>query len=713
MTRLYLASLAGCLALLCALPLPGQTQPQDTIGVITRNLLDQAARRADPARVKAEALRWSERLSTDGSWSDLDYDTRSRGSWDPARHLQRTVVMARACMPDVGSAPQLSANVEKAVGFWINRKPEPRSDNWWFETIGIPQDAGSILLFMQQSPTPLSDAGVNGLLRWMKKGRTIESQASTELVRILNIGRHYILRGCVTGDESLIRLAAEHVDRMLQPEAGYSGIQADYSYHSHGKQLYSHGYGVVMLGQFAEFARILKGTRFELSGNNARTLFQFAHRNVFNLARGQYLDYNVAGRGIARQDNLRAARLIPTLEAYRNLDAPAYAPLYEAVKARFSGEQPADYQVAPAHLHLWRSDYSAHIRPEYFVSLRLISTRMVKPERGNGENIQEHFRGNGAMSIMVSGQEYFNIFPVWKWNHIPGTTVPALPDLSGQPDWFSNFGKTDFVGGVSDGKYGVTVYDMDDYRTQARKSWFFFDRQVVCLGAGIRSESAHPVHTTLNQCFSGGAVTVKTPEGIYTRETDGAWREARALAILQGQVGYSFPGGQAVHVSQSIHRGSWRQINANASPDPVEGSVFTAFIDHGIRPVADAYAYMVWPGITDLGQVDPDAMEILANTRDIQAVQEKQSGICQAVFYKPGSVETRHGLLTVDRPCLILMRHSENQKPAIFVADPTQRLPEIKITLSRHPQPPLGWSVKLPQGALAGDSVSVNPHSLP
>ena len=44
--------------------------------------------------------------------------------------------------------------------------------------------------------------------------------------------------------------------------------------------------------------------------------------------------------------------------------------------------------------------------------------------------------------------------------------------------------------------------------TQGRKAWFFFDREMVALGAGISSTRDEPVGTTLNQTLLHGPVLI-------------------------------------------------------------------------------------------------------------------------------------------------------------------------------------------------------------
>ena len=53
---------------------------------------------------------------------------------------------------------------------------------------------------------------------------------------------------------------------------------------------------------------------------------------------------------------------------------------------------------------------------------------------------------------------------------------------------------------------------------EAKKAWFFFDEEYVCLGTGIRSEQVLPVATTINQVLMRSEVTVSqsgTVPGVY------------------------------------------------------------------------------------------------------------------------------------------------------------------------------------------------------
>ena len=73
-------------------------------------------------------------------------------------------------------------------------------------------------------------------------------------------------------------------------------------------------------------------------------------------------------------------------------------------------------------------------------------------------------------------------------------------------------GLKDYVGAVTDGYYGAVGYDFQSSHDPlvARKSWFFFDNEYVCLGAGISTKMNNEVNTTLNQTLLNGQVLISS-----------------------------------------------------------------------------------------------------------------------------------------------------------------------------------------------------------
>ena len=158
----------------------------------------------------------------------------------------------------------------------------------------------------------------------------------------------------------------------------------------------------------------------------------------------------------------------------------------------------------------WQSDHFSFQRPGFFTSVRMYSDRIYNMEEPyNGEGLMNHHRGDGTNYLSRTGDEYFDLAPVNDWQKIPGATIVQKPQLPSEKE-IQKRGLTDFAGAVTDGKYGAVAFDFKSPHDplQAKKGWFFFDNEYVCLGAGISSDSKFPVATTLNQCLLKGNVVV-------------------------------------------------------------------------------------------------------------------------------------------------------------------------------------------------------------
>ena len=169
-----------------------------------------------------------------------------------------------------------------------------------------------------------------------------------------------------------------------------------------------------------------------------------------------------------------------------------------------------------------------------------------------------HHFGDGSNFLTISGQEYVDIFPVWDWQKIPGTTLIQNPEF---PHWrdLAKKGLNDFTGGVTDGLYGAAAMDFKcpHEPVRARKAWFYFDREYVCLGAGINAEGSHAVVTTVDQKLLNKDVTVMS--GNKRSSVEKGKRPIESLSwVHHDGVGYLFPGTQTVQVSNQQATGASR-----------------------------------------------------------------------------------------------------------------------------------------------------------
>jgi len=440
-----------------------------------------------------------------------------------------------------------------------------------------------------------------------------------------------------------------------------------------------------------------------------KLIANFVTEGYLQVLRGRYVDYSVIGRGIARNNATRTnAGLVKQIQ--RILPKEDALKLNSAIK-RLDRKENASFDIQAKNIHYWRSDYMVHHRPSFMASVNIASNRTIRTESGNGENLNGQFLTEGAMNIAVDGDEYFNIFPIWKWYMIPGTTTLANQKLRKRTNWVAEPGNVDFVGGVSDGINGVATYAMDAYRTQANKAWFFFDNRIICLGSSISADRPEPIFTTVNQSWLKGKVWKITqnnlseiPEGNYDLESENQW-------IVHDAIAYYFPSDQNLKLSTKKQAGSWSEINSGSTSKKIEKNVFTLWIDHELNPKNSEYQYLIFPGVDGPDKIDFDDInyiQVLKNNQSIQAVWDKKNDLVGAVFYKSGKLIWEENQMTIDQPGLILLSKTATGKLAVSYSDPTQKLTgKVKGSIEINGKS-RDLAFTLPEGMKAGSTVTMD-----
>ncbi len=110
---------------------------------------------------------------------------------------------------------------------------------------------------------------------------------------------------------------------------------------------------------------------------------------------------------------------------------------------------------------------------------------MLNSELVNSEGRKSVHLSDGANYLYLSGDEYRNIFPVWDWTKVPGTTAIQGTLETGEKDPIRAHGMTTFDGGVSDGTYGMAAMDLARGKLVGEEGVVLFRLEYVALGAGI------------------------------------------------------------------------------------------------------------------------------------------------------------------------------------------------------------------------------------
>ncbi len=655
--------------------------------------------------VQREALSFHESLRADGSWAVLDYGDAERNQWKSSAHLTRVLTLAKAHRAsDVAEAQRAAfkASLMSSLDFWLRN--DFQNPNWWHNQIGVPSVIGNIMLLVGDDASPAQfDKTIS-----MLKRSTLKDMTGANLVWM---ARNQIVRGCL---ENAPAVVAEAFDamwneiRVADPKG--EGIQIDWSFHQHGPVLYNGGYGASFSSDCAQFIAYARGTRFAIPEVRLRLFENFILEGQQWMVRGPVYDYGVTGREITRA-NRNAADLKRVTEILSAEPGLRRSEL-ENFNARLEGSEAAP--MLTGNRHFWMSDFMTHHRPAYSTSARMFSTRTFNTDAYiNGEGKKSHHLADGATYLFRRGDEYKDIFPVWDWQRVPGTTVEQIAAPL-DPKKMHSKGKTPFVGGVSDGTYGAAAMQLERESLTARKAWFYFDEEFVCLGAGISATSDNVVLTSLNQALLNGEVRVS---GQITPLARGEHDLPAANWVWHDSIGYVFPRPARVHIKNEAQQGSWAEIGSG-SKAPISRDVFSVWLDHGTRPTDATYQYIVVPGITPQALAarvanGPSAIEILSNTPLLQAVRHRGSNGVQAVFHQAGTLSAGRGwTVRVDQPCLVLLREVAGGIQ-VAVSDPHNQALEVNLQIDRAVDGEGSTSIAegsrlhfdLPDGAQAGSSV--------
>lgn len=628
-------------------------------------------------KVSDQAKKWKKSILENGSWNDLNYQDQSRSPWSPQLHLNRILEMSLAytgegmdTFNDIG----LGNAIVASLNYWIN--VSPICTNWWLNDISVPQIIGKMLILLNETECLNKDLR-DRLILCMKKGNLIKYEGANKT----DIALHYLFRAALTGDDKLMRETVNEAFGVLL-KGGKEGIQIDDSYHQHGDQLYISGYGDVLVDGILSIARYLKGTDYGLSEAQLKVLSDFVLKGYGSIFRSVYKDYNAGGRLLSRKNALKANDIVKQLRLLSELDIQNELKYQELAREIESVSNVKDEY----NRLFWRSDYMIHNTCSYQASVRGASVRSYKAETGgNGENLKGTLLSAGSFSVRVSGDEYFNIFPCWDWSKIPGVTslnqVPPYTKEWGEP------GKTVFVGGVSDGKIGTFVMDYAEYGVRARKGYFFFKDEIICLGAGIEGNNPNmEVRTSINQCLYRGDV-IQNTDSIY-----------------HDHIAYYNLDSSKMIIKANTCQGSWRDINLTEAKDLIQQKIFSLYIDHGKGIKNGNYAYLIVPGLMqdEFKSYLINHIAVLHNDSSVQAVANIETHALQVIFYEPGEIGYQDLKLYVDSPCVILIPDYKSLKK-FYISDPSQKRDQMILSLNKKE-----YKIRLPKESLRGSSISVH-----
>ena len=385
-----------------------------------------------------------------------------------------------------------------------------------------------------------------------------------------------------------------------------------------------------------------------------------------------------------------------------------YVSLLNSIMADDSIDTESEYEYA----HAWfTGDRAAQHRNNYAFGIAMSSSREVAYECINDANKTGWYTGDGALYLYTDydweqydGKNFLlnNLDVAYRY---PGTTEDSrervVRSINNSYAWKN---PTDFAGSMKVHDKYITAgmefismhYEGEDNIVdrgyggglaphkndlKAKKAWFCFDDETVCLGAGISSTMSSPVHTTLehrriakpelSQYVGVGDELITLPEESYQKVYTGA-----SFVLMDGHAGYVFGKGSEAYVSRYTSESAGGQ------------DFFEVRIEHGENPCEATYEYAVLP----YASADklfayskcPD-YTVLSNTESLQAVRENKLGITGAVFYEAGELSLDGYKVSCDVPLIITVSdgcETDADTVEVMFSDPTHKLTDGKITVT-------------------------------
>lgn len=681
-----------------------------------------------------------------GLWADLPLTgigQSADATSNMAQHFNRLFDLATGyAVPGTAQTgdPQLAADIVSGLQLLSDTAYKPgmkAAGNWWFWEIGTPRKVVDILTLMYDVvPAPLLSALLAAARwfapnpNWRGRATSLAETGANRVDKSLACAMRGILDGnaddVVMGRDALSDVTGKGKNSLFAQVNSGDGFYQDGSFIQHGTLPYAGTYGVIAMAGVAEIINMLGGSDWEVT-DPARTSLLDAVENTFApfVWDGRIMD-TIRGRAVSRQNEPDYVDGFALIGAVLLMAPGAGEPYTSRFLALAKGwlQRCADQSMvghptqrlaksllaldvldnasvkaatAPVYTRMFADqDRLVHHRPAWGSTVSTSSNRVGRYEWGNDENNHGWYQGDGMTYVYNHtdlAQFSSDFWPTVDPYRLPGTTVNLAPRPSGSsgagtgiPGAFQPF-----AGGLTvNSRWGIVGMDHLNYDKSlaAKKSWFFLDDAMVCLGTGISGTGGAEVITTVeNRAYAPG----KTPELRIdlrpVRLATGASRTAVGSVHIEGYAGFLFlpserSTGKAT-VSVVGRTGTWRAINSGADTGGTDAAVSRDYVtittSHGIDPVNRGYAYMVLPGAkysdTVRNQVLPRVF-VLANNIKCQLLSVPGNNLALANFHAPASAMG----FTASGSCSLAV-HEDGRELTVTVADPSRTQDSVRVTV--------------------------------
>lgn len=604
-----------------------------------------------------------DKINDDGSWSDINYIVKRKASWEGISHQTRLLAMATGYVgpkSEFYHDPTIKKAIINGLTYWTEHNY--RNSNWWHTQIGVPEHMLLTMLLMGDDlPVSLINKADATVFKPCKMGMTGQNKVWRAGVAFM--------RALLLEDTKTMRIASDAIWSELIVSTK-EGIQPDWSFHQHGPQQQLGNYGRSFGRSMVMWASVLKNTSYAASSEKIEILRNYQTKGAAWVLWKNTMDFSTCGRQFTHE----SAGYPP-----RN-----YKDITQQIRflSHIDPKHKSEYKQSIAwpnqligHTSFWSSDFAVHRRPAWYSSVKMCSKRVIGIESGNGENMQGLHNADGVCLVYQSGEEYDDIFPVWDWKRLPGTTCDQKVSTEKKSSFRNkSYGLTDFAGVLNDGTNGIAAMTYKRHALSAHKAWFMLEESIVCLGTDIQGETKGAVYTSVEQSLLTGDVTSSSG-----KLKSGELHKSKNKWIHHNNIGYQIGNSATVHLDTVS--GNWLRAYPEFSNRPVTKDVFSIWIDHGKNPKSESYNYVIYPDAkaSEMNEkIKKSKSKILSNTKTVQAIQNKNEIL--AVFYKEGKLKVnKKTTIEVDTPCLLILTEKQ-----IYVSDPVHTSIEINIKINKQ-----------------------------
>jgi hyaluronate lyase len=302
---------------------------------------------------------------------------------------------------------------------------------------------------------------------------------------------------------------------------------------------------------------------------------------------------------------------------------------------------------------------------------------------------------------------------------MPGTTANSAERTA---NTFSNvlFNASPYAGGATQGKYGavgfILDYDCGEHVTfknvaasasiYAKKSYFFFDNEIVCVGNDISDKSGTEVKAVIENRYwrpAGETITLigDNVNAITTPETVETTLDERALHFtnMGGYVIFKdFNASLVYKKASNSYNGTTGYTEAELPQNlKTNREFFELYLNHGegdkngtLQSNRYYYAYLPEATVEQTAEYSKNPDVELLNINKAHTVLEKKLGIVASNFFENVKVNvpaefsqyTNVKSISAQTICSVMVEKGDDGAYIISVADPTRLLDGINFTVN-------------------------------